>query len=491
MTRQTTRTNGRDRTNGGERTGGRVLLLLRSDENRRLLARALGADHEVVVSEDLPRDESFDLCLLDEEALSRNADALGERREAERPLFLPAMLLSSAATDEDVPDPVWEVVDDVVTRPISRGLLRRRVAALLRTRELSIQRTRSERWFDSVISTASDAVVIVDAEAVIQFANQAVHRLLGYDASALVGQSVTVLIPDHLGERAAAAIEAYLGSAPDDASKSLETVASHRLGHEVPVRLSYSTFSYAGDRYITGIVHDISAAKRREQRLRVLNRVLRHDIRNDINVVIGHADLVLAGTEDPTESAELIKENAHDIVKLAERARKLESLIGTDQIDRSCHDVAEVLRRQTDRHARERPDAVIELDAPDAACAAGIDLLGSAFDNLLENAFEHNESEAPRVDVVVEPPPDEGGTVTVRISDNGPGIPPRELDLLATGAEDPIDHTSGLGLWLVTWIVSESGGSVRFEANEPRGTTAVVRLEAATPSDDGPEDRCW
>jgi PAS domain S-box-containing protein len=456
------------------------------------LARTLSDEYDVVVPEDatIP-EQSFDLCLLDEDSLARNADALERRKRREEPHVLPAVLLSSASTVESVSGRAWEYVDDVVTRPLSKRVLRQRVATLLRMRELSRQRVQSERWFDSVIATASDAVVIIDDDAVIQFANDAIERVLGYDAESLIGESVTTLIPDRMADQAATGIRRHLESHTLGAStNSFETTAAHRLGHEIPVRLSYSTFSYAGDLYLTGFVHDISESKRREQRLRVLNRVLRHDIRNDINVVMGYADLILGGTDDVTRSAELIKENARDIVRIADRARKLESLIDSEQLARSRYDVVSLLREQLRQYAREWPDAEISFDAPESLSVTAINLLESAFDNVLENAFEHNDSTVPHIDVQIRPPTAETDLVTVRISDNGPGIPETELDSLADGTEDQVQHTSGLGLWLVTWIISESGGTVQFASSDSEGATVTIRLEPAEAADSRSRERC-
>jgi signal transduction histidine kinase len=104
-------------------------------------------------------------------------------------------------------------------------------------------------------------------------------------------------------------------------------------------------------------------------------------------------------------------------------------------------------------------------------------LIDSAIENLLESAVQH-AGPNPDVDVVCRQSDEPGdGAVEVRIADDGPGIPPTEVEVLERGYETPLDHTSGLGLWIVNWIVTESGGSVWFEANEPEGSIVCFRLE--------------
>jgi signal transduction histidine kinase len=51
---------------------------------------------------------------------------------------------------------------------------------------------------------------------------------------------------------------------------------------------------------------------------------------------------------------------------------------------------------------------------------------------------------------------------------------------------DPLYHGSGLGLWLVSWIIRRSNGGLRFEDNEPRGSEVVITLRKPTDDHTGP-----
>lgn len=63
------------------------------------------------------------------------------------------------------------------------------------------------------------------------------------------------------------------------------------------------------------------------------------------------------------------------------------------------------------------------------------------------------------------------------MADNGPGIPECELGVLERGYETPLEHTSGLGLWLVNLIVRESDGDLLYAENDPRGSKITIRLQ--------------
>ncbi|MFC6767789.1 sensor histidine kinase [Natrinema soli] len=103
-------------------------------------------------------------------------------------------------------------------------------------------------------------------------------------------------------------------------------------------------------------------------------------------------------------------------------------------------------------------------------------------DNLLENAVQHTGSE-PIVEVSVTR---DGEAVHLSVADDGPGIPPAEIDVV-TGETDitQLTHGSGLGLWLVNWMIDSYGGSVSFARSAIGGSHVEITLEAAPadPSD--------
>lgn len=99
------------------------------------------------------------------------------------------------------------------------------------------------------------------------------------------------------------------------------------------------------------------------------------------------------------------------------------------------------------------------------------DLLPRVFGNLLSNAVEHNDDAVPRISVTVTEWVDE---VTVRIADDGPGIPASERETLFERSERA-DH--GLGLYIVGELVERYGGRVELVETGPDGTTFDVTLD--------------
>lgn len=213
------------------------------------------------------------------------------------------------------------------------------------------------------------------------------------------------------------------------------------------------------------------------RQLGVLNRVLRHDIRTNANLIHGHAEL-LAEDLDDAERARMVQEQSADLVKIGDQAREIERLLQEGDVETEPVDIASLVETSCERVAREHPEAVIDVSLPDQLVVRAHPLVESALRNVIENAVEHNDKETPRVAIEVLDD-DRPGTdlVGVRVADNGPGIPAGEREVFERGYETQLEHASGLGLWLVNWIVSESGGRIRFEENEPEGSVIRLRFE--------------
>ena len=67
----------------------------------------------------------------------------------------------------------------------------------------------------------------------------------------------------------------------------------------------------------------------------------------------------------------------------------------------------------------------------------------------------------------------------ITISDDGPGIPEDERQVLAEGKEEPLVHGQGLGLWLTYWIITTLDGEISVPKSQ-QGTVIEIRLP--TPS---------
>ena len=209
-------------------------------------------------------------------------------------------------------------------------------------------------------------------------------------------------------------------------------------------------------------LRDVTDRELRKQRLEVLNRVLRHNLRNRVDVIKSNAEAVAAETD--SDYAGAITDSADGLATLSSKARETDQLVSRPMRP-SRVDLPTVLRDIVDTVG----DDSVRLDAPDAASlVTDREALCRALRNAIENAVEYADSS---VRVSVQATPD-GYAITV--ADDGPGIPASELASLDAETETPLQHGTGLGLWQLKWGVTKLNGDLSFDTSE--GTTVRVTV---------------
>lgn len=225
--------------------------------------------------------------------------------------------------------------------------------------------------------------------------------------------------------------------------------------------------------------NDITEIARREQRISVLHRVLRHNIRNEMTVLLGHLEYVQRAADGPiTDDVMAVERSADKIMSFAENARLIErtlkqgdETVVVDAVD--CINNAIEYVPNGDREI----DLALEAESRNGnhgvVSAVDRELLRRAIGELIENAVVHGSGEVD-VELVRR-----DGWVDVRVLDEGPGIPGGEVEALHAPVETALDHGSGLGLWVARWTADLCGGELRFE-DQPEHNVVCMRLPLAT-----------
>lgn len=220
--------------------------------------------------------------------------------------------------------------------------------------------------------------------------------------------------------------------------------------------------------------HEIS---RRERQLEILNRLLRHDIRNDIAVVLGWLDVLSEHVTPEQQSAfDRVESASSHILDLTTTAKDITETMARDgDAELTPMSLTQVLLEETERCRTTFETATIELpeSVPEVTVRAN-DLLPSVFRNLISNAIQHNDADESVVRVGLTT---SDGHARVRIADNGPGVPDAIREEIFQDEVKGIESAgTGMGLYLVSRLVQMYGGSVWVEENEPRGSEFVVEL---------------
>lgn len=319
----------------------------------------------------------------------------------------------------------------------------------------------------TIVEDLEDVVIVTDDKGTIVEFNDVAERTLETSASDVVGTALEHLLEVPLADLQATDTVALQSGA---GRVLLEPTVSE-LTDQHGQRLGYAI-----------VLRDVTARTTRQQRLDVLNRILRHNLRNDMTLILGNAQRLRENVSDPdlAESADDIVRVGEKLTAFSEDAREIDQLMdraGTASEEIPLAPLAESVLVAVEADSR---GATYECDVPDGVVVEGSEeLLELVLTNLVENGVEHNDREEPSVEVRASYESSRSYPLTVSILDDGPGIPRMEQQAIEQGTETPLQHGSGLGLWAVRWAVTRLGGELDVERREPRGTAVTVRLPRA------------
>jgi signal transduction histidine kinase len=215
-----------------------------------------------------------------------------------------------------------------------------------------------------------------------------------------------------------------------------------------------------------------------ESQLRTLHSLVRHNVRNRLNVIDGHLDLLVRGTEDVDDDHfDTIEAQKDAVLSLLSDVEVAVEAVTDDQGYEPVP-LASVVRDEGEIVENTYDDVTVTVDVPTAIRVRANDLLSAVIENVLTNAVEHHDEGSVSIEVVAERDDD---VVELRIADDGPGIPdPLKGEVL----EPEVGDGTGMGLFLVDTLVREYGGTVEIGGHEPRGTVVTITLPRASVDSD-------
>jgi signal transduction histidine kinase len=193
-----------------------------------------------------------------------------------------------------------------------------------------------------------------------------------------------------------------------------------------------------------------------------------------MTVIQGFADEIAQRTNgEPAGMARQISETATELTALSEKSQDFQTAV-RDAEPLAPRDILEDVREVVSELRTEFPETEFSIEAAPCEDVMATERLRLALREIGANAAQHGDS--LEVTYTVEMTGD--GEVAVRVQDGGPGLPDMERRVLEAGRETPLEHGSGLGLWLINWIVTGLGGEVTTTVDD--GTTVTVRMSPAT-----------
>ncbi|WP_049935589.1 PAS domain S-box protein [Haloplanus natans] len=332
--------------------------------------------------------------------------------------------------------------------------------------------------FKKAVENAGQSVFITDSDGVIQYVNPKFESRSGYTREEAVGRTPRILKSGKQGEEFYDRMwQTILAGDQWDAH-----LVNRRKNGEL-YHVDQTISPIANDEEITHFVTieaDVTNRRLREQQLEVLNRVLRHNLRNAVNVIEGRAAMLRKALDDDELQTHVsaIEDRSTALSSLADKTATVRSLFDTEAATQTACDVTGLLTEVVDELSDEHPDAMFTVSTPNSLHARADSRLKTALSELIENAIVHNDKSTPEVTVTTRSPSEDrtGEWIELVVADNGPGIPNHEQETIERAEETPLQHGTGIGLWIVYWTISLYGGEISIEENAPRGTRLVLSL---------------
>lgn len=349
-------------------------------------------------------------------------------------------------------------------------------------RELKDERDRFTALFEAVPEPVAH-IKLESGTSTVQNVNTTFETTFGFEAADVVGESLDeYIVPSHLRDEA---------SEIDDlvaAGRTIEREVKRLTPDGVAdflLRVNPFQTNGSTDEFVA-IYSDIGEQKDRERDLErqreqaeLLNQIVRHDIRNDMQLITAAIPLLRdAVDDDAVKHVDQIEDRSEHIVELTEIVGDLMTILieGHDSLEVISLTCA--LDRQIEKVRDEYDEADLRVDGTIPAVDVLADeMLESVFHNLLTNAIRHNDAETPEVVVSVTERDDR---VRVAVADNGPGVPDdRKDEIFGKGERGLQSEGTGIGLYLVSTLVDQYGGEVSVDDSESNGAVFTVELERA------------
>ncbi len=354
---------------------------------------------------------------------------------------------------------------------------------------------RVTRLADCILESMSDGVLIVDADDRVTSWNRAFADMSG-SGTDLSGKHVDEVLRSSSG-KLSGLVDSVLSSGDtvrrpmslgNDHGQWPCAVTASPLRDGQAVTGTLLTFANQPDEGKEGVEN------RRLAMLSALGQmsgVLAHDIRNrvtGVNVGVQYLAEKFAPDDPRREAMQFIRTETDLVMQIID---DILTLIRPGKMERSACRLPEILDRLLRNQATLARERRVDLTAamPPGVPAINGDAvqLERALGNLVKNAIEASPSGGKvRVSVEMSDSGANGGTADrlwVRISDNGPGIPPNVQSRLFQPFVSEKPKGTGLGLSIAKRIIDEHGGSLEVETRQGQGTTFIVTLPAAERGD--------
>ena len=325
----------------------------------------------------------------------------------------------------------------------------------------------SEEKYSRIVNTANEGIWIVDDHYATTFVNSKMADMLGYNVKEMIGKSAGIFLYDNSIDRQVNRMAARA----EGLSQNYELALKKKNGEKLWALVSATSILDDKDNFkgFFAMFTDINERKQNEEtikqlndNLKLLNKILRHDISNDLTVVSIALETIETKDEDMKNKAFNAIQRSVDLI---EKIRCLESSMSAK------YDLKPLSTSQATDFLKENYSN-ITINITGECKIIADDAFTSVIDNIVNNAITHGKTD--KIDIEIS---SEKNICQIMIIDHGKGIPDeikkRIFDEEFSYGEN---RGTGLGLYLVKKNIERYGGTIGVKDTKPHGATFIIKL---------------
>lgn len=358
---------------------------------------------------------------------------------------------------------------------------------------------------NAILDTVPDAMIVIDERGVMQRFSRTAERMFGYAAEEVVGQNVSMLMPNPYRDEH----DGYLGRYTRTGERRIIgigrlVVAQRKDGSTFPIELAVGEVQADGHSLFTGFIRDLTERQEHEQRLQELQNELVH-----ISRVTALGEMSSALAHELNQPLSAIGNYLNGMKRMISSGREVNPAVLSDALDKAVEQTlraGEIIRRLRDFVSRGTSESQVESVSKMVGEASALALVGAkelgirvhmkldknadavmtdkvhvqqVLLNLIRNAIEAMAETPPPRELTISSSRYKDGTVCISVADTGPGIAPEIAERLFQPFNTSKSAGMGVGLSICRTIVESHGGRIWAEPNPGGGTVFHFTMPAA------------